>query len=44
VQRPLATVVVGGMLLGSIMLLIVVPALKMVLLGKDRPPPDSVAP
>ena len=44
VQRPLATVVVGGMLLGSIMLLIVVPALKMVLLGKDRPPPDSVTP
>ena len=44
VQRPLATVVVGGMLLGSIMLLIVVPALKMVLLGKDRPQPDSVTP
>ncbi len=33
VQRPLATVVVGGMLAGSIMLLIVVPALKMVFLG-----------
>ena len=44
VQRPLATVVVGGMLLGSIMLLIVVPALQMVLLGKDRPQPDSVTP
>jgi cobalt-zinc-cadmium resistance protein CzcA len=44
VQRPLATVVVGGMLLGSIMLLIVVPALKMVLLGKDRPQPESVTP
>ena len=44
VQRPLATVVVGGMLLGSIMLLIVVPALKIVLLGKERPPPDSVTP
>ena len=44
VQRPLATVVVGGMLLGSIMLLIVVPALKMVLLGKDRPQPDAVTP
>jgi len=42
VQRPLATVVVGGMLLGSIMLLIVVPALKIVLLGKERPQPDSV--
>jgi len=42
VQRPLATVVVGGMLLGSVMLLIVVPTLKMVLLGKDPPQPDSV--
>jgi heavy metal efflux system protein len=44
VQRPLATVVVGGMLLGSIMLLIVVPALKMVLLGRDRSQPDLVTP
>src|SRR5215469_12547218 len=44
VQRPLATVVVGGMLLGSIMLLIVVPALKTVLLGQERPQPDSVSP
>ena len=44
VQRPLATVVVGGMLLGSIMLLIVVPALKIVLLGKEHPQPDSVTP
>ncbi|MGP8200512.1 MAG: efflux RND transporter permease subunit [Limisphaerales bacterium] len=35
VQRPLATVIVGGMLIGPIMLLIVVPALKMVFL--DRP-------
>jgi cobalt-zinc-cadmium resistance protein CzcA len=33
VQRPLATVIVGGMLVGPIMLLIVVPALKMVFLG-----------
>jgi cobalt-zinc-cadmium resistance protein CzcA len=37
VQRPLATVVVGGMFVGSIMLLIVVPALQMVFLGgKDK--------
>ncbi len=36
VQRPLATVVVGGMLIGPIMLLIVVPALKMVFLGKPE--------
>jgi cobalt-zinc-cadmium resistance protein CzcA len=33
VQRPLATVIVGGMLVGPIMLLIVVPALKMVFLS-----------
>jgi heavy metal efflux system protein len=32
VQRPLATVVVGGMLIGPIMLLIVVPALQLVFL------------
>jgi cobalt-zinc-cadmium resistance protein CzcA len=39
VQRPLATVIVGGMLVGPIMLLTVVPALKMVFLGwhKRRP-------
>jgi cobalt-zinc-cadmium resistance protein CzcA len=30
VQRPLATVVVGGMLLGPIMLLIVAPALQVI--------------
>jgi heavy metal efflux system protein len=48
VQRPLATVVVGGMLLGPIMLLIVVPALQLVFLRKESgaggrsnlPPPD----
>ncbi|MGO9584637.1 MAG: efflux RND transporter permease subunit [Limisphaerales bacterium] len=38
VQRPLATVVVGGMLFGSIMLLLVVPALKIVFLGRDHEP------
>ncbi len=36
VQRPLATVVVGGMLIGSIMLLLVVPAFKMVFLGRGE--------
>lgn len=35
VQRPLATVVVGGMLIGPVLLLLVVPALQMVFLGKD---------
>jgi cobalt-zinc-cadmium resistance protein CzcA len=37
VQRPLATVVVGGMLLGPITLLVVAPALQMMFLGKLRP-------
>jgi cobalt-zinc-cadmium resistance protein CzcA len=36
VQRPLATVVVGGMLVGPIMLLLVVPALRIIFLGPDR--------
>ena len=35
VQRPLATVVVGGMLIGPVLLLLVVPALQMVFMGKD---------
>jgi heavy metal efflux system protein len=35
VQRPLATVVVGGMLLGSVMLLVAVPAFLMMFLGRD---------
>ncbi len=45
VQRPLATVVVGGMLFGSIMLLLVVPALKIVFLGNyiNKSAPDSDA-
>jgi cobalt-zinc-cadmium resistance protein CzcA len=38
VQRPLATVIVGGMLLGPILLLVVVPALQMLFLGRDRDP------
>jgi cobalt-zinc-cadmium resistance protein CzcA len=36
VQRPLATVIVGGMLLGPILLLIVVPPLQMIFLGKEH--------
>jgi heavy metal efflux system protein len=36
VQRPLATVIVGGMLLGPVMLLIAVPALRMVFLGRGE--------
>jgi cobalt-zinc-cadmium resistance protein CzcA len=34
VQRPLAVVVVGGMLIGPVMLLVVVPALQLLFLGK----------
>ena len=36
VQRPLATVIVGGMLVGPVMLLLVVPALRMVFLGGEN--------
>ncbi|MBS0589602.1 MAG: efflux RND transporter permease subunit [Proteobacteria bacterium] len=34
VQRPLATVVVGGMLLGPIMLLVIAPALQVMAMGR----------
>jgi cobalt-zinc-cadmium resistance protein CzcA len=37
VQRPLATVVVGGMLLGPIMLLVVAPALQVMVLNWSAP-------
>ena len=37
VQRPLATVIVSGMLIGPIMLLVIVPALQSMLLGRARP-------
>jgi heavy metal efflux system protein len=43
VQRPLATVVVGGMLLGPIMLLVVAPALQMMFLGKATPAPTAAS-
>jgi cobalt-zinc-cadmium resistance protein CzcA len=36
VQRPLATVIVGGMLIGPIMLLVVVPALQTFFLGRGH--------
>jgi cobalt-zinc-cadmium resistance protein CzcA len=43
VQRPLATVVVGGMLIGPILLLVVVPALRMLFLhGDDATPEEPV--
>src|ERR1700738_2229328 len=45
VQRPLATVVVGGMFLGPIILLIVVPAVQTLFLGRGdhtAPTPPAV--
>jgi cobalt-zinc-cadmium resistance protein CzcA len=41
VQRPLATVVVGGMLFGSVMLLLVVPALIMLFQGRSKVAPAT---
>ncbi|HEX4122618.1 MAG TPA: CusA/CzcA family heavy metal efflux RND transporter [Verrucomicrobiae bacterium] len=37
VQRPLATVIVGGMFIGPIMLLLIVPALKIIFLKHKNP-------
>jgi cobalt-zinc-cadmium resistance protein CzcA len=36
VQRPLATVVVGGMFIGPLLLLVVAPALRRIFLSRDR--------
>jgi heavy metal efflux system protein len=44
VQRPLATVVVGGMLIGPIVLLVVTPALQMLFLGRDDSSPPEGEP
>jgi cobalt-zinc-cadmium resistance protein CzcA len=41
VQRPLATVVVGGMFIGPVLLLIVAPALRRIFLAHDRPPENG---
>jgi len=38
VQRPLATVVVGGMLIGPIIMLVVVPALQILFMGRSIEP------
>jgi heavy metal efflux system protein len=38
VQRPLATVIVGGMLIGPVMLLVIVPALQSYFLGREIVP------
>jgi heavy metal efflux system protein len=45
VQRPLATVVVGGMLIGPVMFLVIVPALQTLFLGRGGgtgPAPSAV--
>lgn len=38
VQRPLATVIVGGMLVGPVMLLVAVPALRMMVISRQKSP------
>jgi cobalt-zinc-cadmium resistance protein CzcA len=43
VQRPLATVIVGGMLIGPIMLLVVVPALQSLFLERGARPRSAPA-
>jgi cobalt-zinc-cadmium resistance protein CzcA len=43
VQRPLATVVVGGMFIGPVLLLIVAPALRKIFLSREsQPAPEAV--
>ncbi len=42
VQRPLATVIVGGMLVGPLMLLLAVPALRLMFLTHDHHPISSI--
>ena len=41
VQRPLAIVVVGGMLIGPVLFLIVVPALHVMITGDENPEPTT---
>ena len=42
VQKPLATVVVGGMLVGPVIMLVVVPALQTLFLGSGDEPEPTV--
>ncbi len=41
VQRPLATVVVGGMFIGPLLLLVVAPALRKIFLSRERAPSEE---
>jgi heavy metal efflux system protein len=43
VQRPLATVVVGGMFIGPLLLLVVAPALRRIFLASDQMPSEGSA-
>jgi cobalt-zinc-cadmium resistance protein CzcA len=44
VQRPLATVVVGGMFIGPLLLLVVAPALRKIFLSRESPPESDTEP
>jgi heavy metal efflux system protein len=44
VQRPLATVIVGGMLVGPVLLLVIVPALLSFFLGRQETPAPQAPP
>ncbi|SHG00773.1 efflux RND transporter permease subunit [Bradyrhizobium erythrophlei] len=44
VQRPLATVVVGGMFIGPLLLLVVAPALRKIFLSRERQPAPAAEP
>jgi cobalt-zinc-cadmium resistance protein CzcA len=43
VQRPLATVVVGGMIIGPLLLLLVSPALRLIFLEREPANPSDSA-
>jgi heavy metal efflux system protein len=43
VQRPLAAVIVGGMLIGPVMLLVIVPALQSYFLGRQIAPQPQMS-
>ena len=44
VQKPLALVVVGGMLLAPVFILLVLPVLIQIFSRRDRTPPEDSAP
>ena len=44
VQRPLATVVVGGMFIGPLLLLVVAPALRKIFLSREPAPSEESDP